>query len=65
MPKFEVGDMVEMVGVPIPSVKVLTVRRCEDENCPFDGQEVFDFEDPGGMGRDSMHTAEFKKVKQP
>lgn len=65
MTKFEVGDMVEMPGIPIPPVKVLAVRTCEDLNCRYKDKEVFEFEDPGGMGRDIMHTSEFRKVSGP
>lgn len=59
--KFQVGDWVVMPDVPVPPVQVLAVKRCEDERCPYDGQEVFKFNDPGGLGEDWMHTAEFEK----
>lgn len=59
MGKFQVGDVVQMPGVPIP-VKVLEVFDCQDTECPYEGQEVFRFTDPGGGGDDWMHTAEFE-----
>jgi hypothetical protein len=65
MAKFEVGDWVVMPKVPLPPVQILAIRRCEDENCPYPGQEVFDFQDPHGPGVDSMHTSEFEKAPKP
>ena len=65
MAKFQVDDMVEMPNVPIPPVKVLEVKQCEDPNCPFAGQEVFRFQDPQYGDMDWMHSAEFRKVSGP
>lgn len=61
MSKFEVGDRVQMPGVPIV-VEVLEVKRCDMEGCP-EG-DVFRFEDPSGLGDDWMHVDEFEKVGQ-
>ena len=61
MPKFEVGDKVQMPGVPV-TVEVLEIGVCEDgESCPL-GAETFRFNDPGGLGADWMHTSEFEKA---
>lgn len=62
MNKFQVGDMVKMPDIPIAPVRVLEIKPCEDPHCPFDPQEVFRFEDPGGLGEDWMHLEEFEKV---
>lgn len=60
MSKFAIDDMVEMPGIPIPPVKVLEIKKCEEPGCPFQDQEVFRFKDPAGVGEDWMHTAEFE-----
>lgn len=61
MSKFEVGDKVRMTGVPF-IVEVLELGTCDDEDCSFGG-ETFRFTDPGGLGDDWMHTAEFELAK--
>jgi len=59
--KFEIGDKVQMPGVPMV-VKVLEIGACDDgDGCPL-GTETFRFKDPGGMGDDWMHSSEFEKV---
>ncbi len=61
MAKFEIGDKVRMPGVPIV-VEVLEFGTCEDgDECEFGG-ETFRFSDPGGLGDDWSHTAEFERV---
>lgn len=61
MPKFEIGDKVQMPGVPIPVV-VEAFGTCDDgPACPF-GEETFSFQDPGGLGTDWMHTGQFEKA---
>jgi hypothetical protein len=62
MSKFEVGDKVEMPGIPFV-VEVLELKPCDDNDvCEFGDGEIFRFADPQGMGDDWMHTAEFEKV---
>lgn len=62
MPKFEIGDKVQMPGVPIV-VAVTGFGKCDDgPECPL-GEETFSFQDPGGAGEDWMHVSEFEKVK--
>jgi hypothetical protein len=60
--KFKVGDKVQMVGVPFV-VEVLEIGTCDDmssdNGCEFGG-ETFRFKDPGGLGDDWMHSAEFE-----
>lgn len=58
MAKFNVGDKVRMPGVPIV-VEVLEVGQCRDQDCT---EETFRFNDPGGLGEDWMHTAEFERA---
>lgn len=58
MPKFEIGDKVQMAGVPFV-VEVLEFGTCTDDGCE---EETFRFNDPGGMGEDWMHTAEFERA---
>jgi hypothetical protein len=61
MAKFEIGDAVEMPGVPIV-VEVLEIGTCDEgPECPF-GPETFRFSDPGGLGDDWMHTSQFERV---
>lgn len=60
MAKFEVGDRVQMPGVPF-TVEVLEIGACEDDPCDLGG-ETFRFKDPGGLGDDWMHSSEFEKV---
>jgi hypothetical protein len=60
MSKFEVGDMVQMPGVPF-TVEVLEIGICEEQRCNLGG-ETFRFKDPGGHGDDWMHSSEFEKV---
>lgn len=59
MSKFEIGDRVQMPGVPIV-VKVLEIGPCTD--CDDCGEQTFRFSDPGGMGDDWAHVSEFEKV---
>jgi hypothetical protein len=57
--KFNVGDKVAMPGVPIV-VTVLSLGTCEDgPDCPL-GEETFSFNDPGGLGEDTVHASEFE-----
>jgi hypothetical protein len=61
MAKFEIGDAVQMEGVPIV-VEVLEIGTCDEgPECPL-GPETFRFSDPGGLGDDWMHTSQFEKV---
>lgn len=61
MAKFNVGDEVQMPGVPFV-VEVLEIGTCEDvPDCDLGG-ETFRFKDPGGLGDDWMHTAEFERI---
>lgn len=60
MTKFNVGDKVQMPGVPFV-VEVLELGVCEDQPCDLGG-ETFRFKDPGGQGDDWSHTFEFEKV---
>jgi hypothetical protein len=59
MPKFDIGDNVQMPGVPI-AVKVLEFGTCNDDDCEFGG-ETFRFDDPGTGEADWSHVAEFEK----
>lgn len=63
MSKFNIGDKVSMSGVPI-TVEVLEIGTCDDmgsagAGCELGG-EIFRFKDPGGLGDDWEHTAEFE-----
>lgn len=61
MAKFDVGDQVQIPGVPFV-VTVLEIGECEEgAACPL-GQETFRFSDPGGQGDDWGHTSEFEKA---
>jgi hypothetical protein len=60
MSKFKVGDKVRMVGVPF-AIEVLEIGTCQDIGC--EDRETFRFKDPGGLGDDWMHTAEFELAK--
>lgn len=61
MPKFEIGDKVKMPGVSFV-VQVLEFGTCDEGvDCDFGG-ETFRFKDPGGLGDDWEHTANFEKV---
>lgn len=60
MPKFQPGDMVQMPGVPF-IVEVLELGTCDDQPCHLGGV-TFRFKDPGGLGDDWEHTANFDKV---
>jgi hypothetical protein len=61
MTKFEIGDRVQMPGVPFV-VEVLEIGTCDEgPECSF-GPETFRFKDPGGLGDDWMHTSEFEKA---
>jgi hypothetical protein len=60
MSKFQVGDIVQMPGVPFV-VEVLEIGVCEDVPCNLGG-EIFRFKDPGGLGDDWMHSSEFQVV---
>mgnify|MGYP001585027375 CR=1 FL=1 len=59
---FEVGDRVQMPGVPMV-VEVLEIipAGCGEPGCD---RPTFRFTDPGGMGDDEMHCDEFVKVTQ-
>jgi hypothetical protein len=60
--KFEVGDKVQMPGVPFV-VEVLELKPCDERGgCDMGDGEVFRFADPEGKGDDWMHTEEFEKV---
>lgn len=59
MPKFEIGDKVQMPGVPFV-VEVLEIGICEDDEC--EEPETFRFTDPAGNGDDWMHTYEFERA---
>jgi hypothetical protein len=62
MAKFEIGDKVQMPGIPFV-VTVLEIGTCEEgENCPF-GLETFRFQDPDGHGNDWAHTSKFEAVQ--
>jgi hypothetical protein len=61
MSKFEVGDKVQMPGVPFV-VEVLEIGTCEDGSDCGLGGETFRLKDPGGLGDDWMHSSEFEKV---
>lgn len=58
MSKFQVGDKVQMPGVPFV-VEVLEIGVCDD--CESRG-ETFRFKDPGGQGDDWAHADEFEKA---
>jgi hypothetical protein len=59
--KFEVGDTVQMLGVPLV-VEVQEIGVCDDgPDCDL-GCETFRFQDPGGGGDDWMHSSGFEKV---
>lgn len=61
MPKFEVGDRVQMPGIPL-TVEVLELGVCEDgDDCEM-GSETFRFKDPAGNGDDWPHTGDFEKI---
>jgi hypothetical protein len=57
--KFEVGDRVQMPGVPIV-VEVLELGPCGDLDCK---EQLFRFADPGGQGDDWAHVSEFEKAE--
>lgn len=61
MAKFQVGDKVQMDGVPL-IVEVLELGACEDPRCDIDGGdgETFRFVDPETGEDDWMHTASFE-----
>ncbi len=59
MSKFEIGDRVQMPGVPF-AVTVTGLGEC-DADCG-EGKETFSFQDPGGQGEDWAHTSEFERV---
>ncbi len=59
--KFQIGDRVQMPGVPVV-VTVTGLGKCEDgETCQL-GADTFSFQDPTGLGEDWMHVSEFEKV---
>jgi hypothetical protein len=65
MSKFEVGDKVQMPGVPFGPVEVLEIGVCDEADSPLGCEwagETFRFKDPGGQGDDWEHTALFEKV---
>lgn len=61
MPKFEVGDKVQMPGVPF-IVEVLEIGVCEDGATCGLGEETFRFKDPATGDDDWMHADECVKV---
>lgn len=61
MPKFQVGDRVQMPGVPFV-VEVLEFGTCDDVDCDA-GFDTFRFKDPGGQGDDWAHVSEFEVVR--
>ncbi len=61
MPKFEVGDKVQMSGVPF-RVEVLEIGVCEDYKQFGCHPETFRFKDPDSGEDDWMHVDEFEKV---
>jgi hypothetical protein len=58
MGKFEIGDRVQMPGVPFV-VEVLEFGPCGDDDCH---EQTFRFKDPGGAGDDWAHVSEFEKA---
>lgn len=60
MTKFQIGDKVQMLGIPI-SVEVLEFGICDEQDCELDS-EIFRFEDPVGLGEDWDHSANFEKI---
>lgn len=59
MPKFEVGDKVQMTGVPVV-VGVLGLGVCEDSaGCE---QQTIKFKDPQTGELDEVHASEFVKA---
>lgn len=58
MGEFNVGDKVQMPGVPIV-VEVLGFGTCDEDGCE---REVFSFKDPGTGQEDQVHCDEFVKV---
>lgn len=61
MPKFEIGDKVQMPGVPVV-VEALEFGQCDDApGCPI-GDETFRFKDPETGDDDWMHVSEFEKA---
>lgn len=62
MARFEVGDKVQMPGVPFV-VEVLEIGTCEDApDCGLGG-ETFRFRDPEDPDADDwMHSSEFERV---
>lgn len=63
MSKFQVGDRVQMPGVPFV-VTVLEIGTCEDEGgCEFGPPELFRFKDPESGEDDWMHSYDFEKVQ--
>lgn len=62
MAKFNVGDRVQMPGVPFV-VKVLELGQCDDApGCDL-GDETFRFADPQTGADDWMHTSDFELVQ--
>lgn len=61
MPKFQIGDRVQMPGVPF-IVEVLEFGVCEDFEKFGCHPETFRFQDPESGEDDWMHTDEFEKV---
>lgn len=60
MAKFEIGDQVQMPGVPVV-VEVLEIGTCDDSDSCC-AEETFRFVDPA-MGEDDWaHASEFEKV---
>jgi hypothetical protein len=58
--KFEIGDKVQMPGVPfVVEVKEIGVCDDDDEGCR---DETFRFSDPGGLGDDWAHSCDFERV---
>lgn len=61
MPKFDVGDKVQMPGIPFV-VEVLEIGTCEDYERLNCHPETFRFKDPQTGEDDWCHSDEFEKV---
>jgi hypothetical protein len=61
MSKFEIGDVVQMPGVPIV-VEVLEFGTCDEPGCENGNGETFRFKDPGTGADDWEHVASFERV---
>ncbi len=61
MSKFEIGDKVQMPGVPFV-VEVLEFGDCEEGGDCDAGGETFRFKDPESGEDDWMHSEEFERT---